>query len=143
VVLQAVTNVSKGHIAYVFRMNSETASQQSRRRATLQLTSLSPLPIPLSPCASTCGLQTSVPRATVVIYRYRNVQTSLRLLELSLSVARPEAEDFSSNLCVQTGSGAHRASRTMGTAGSLPGGKARSRRDADHSPPSKAEVKKV
>jgi hypothetical protein len=40
------------------------------------------------------------------------------------------AKDFSSSLCVQTGSGAHPASCTMGT-----GGKARPGRDADHSPP--------
>jgi hypothetical protein len=53
-----------------------------------------------------------------------------------------EAEDFSSNLCVQTGSGAHPASYTLGTGGSLPGGRARPGRDADHSPPSSAEVKK-
>jgi hypothetical protein len=50
------------------------------------------------------------------------------------------AEDFSSNLCVQTGSGVHPASCTMGTGGPFPGGKARPRRDADHSPPSSAEV---
>jgi hypothetical protein len=48
-----------------------------------------------------------------------------------------EAEDFSSNLCVQTGSGAHPASYTMGT-----GGKARPGRDADHSPPSSVGVNK-
>jgi hypothetical protein len=53
-----------------------------------------------------------------------------------------EAEDFSSDLCVQTGSGAHPASCTVGTGGSLSGGKARQGRDADHSPPSNAEVKK-
>jgi hypothetical protein len=47
------------------------------------------------------------------------------------------AKDFSSSLCVQTGSGAHPASCTMGTGG----GKARPGRDADHSPPpSSAEV---
>jgi hypothetical protein len=46
-----------------------------------------------------------------------------------------EAKDFSSSLCVQTGSGAHPASCTMGT-----GGKARPARDADHSPPSSADV---
>jgi hypothetical protein len=50
------------------------------------------------------------------------------------------AEDFSSNLCVQTGSGVHRASCTMGTGGPFPGGKARPGRDAVHSPPSSAEV---
>jgi hypothetical protein len=50
-------------------------------------------------------------------------------------------EDFSSSSCVQTGSGAHPASCPMGTWGSFPGGKARSGREADHSPPSSAEVK--
>jgi hypothetical protein len=50
------------------------------------------------------------------------------------------AKDFSSNLCVQTCSGAHPASCTMGTGGPFPGGKARPGRDADHSPPSSAEV---
>jgi hypothetical protein len=53
-----------------------------------------------------------------------------------------EAEDFSSNLCVQAGSGAHPASHTVGTGGSFPGCKARPGRDADHSPPSSAEIKK-
>jgi hypothetical protein len=33
--------------------------------------------------------------------------------------------DFSCSLCVQTGSGAHPASCTMGTGGPFPGGKAR------------------
>jgi hypothetical protein len=42
--------------------------------------------------------------------------------------------------CVQTGSGAHPASCTMGTGGPFYGTKARSGRDADHSPPSNAEV---
>jgi hypothetical protein len=44
------------------------------------------------------------------------------------------AKDFSSSLCVQTGSGAHQASCTMGTGGPFSGGKARSGRDADRSP---------
>jgi hypothetical protein len=43
--------------------------------------------------------------------------------------------------CVQTGSGAHPASYPMGAGGPFPGGKARPGRDADHSPPSGAEVK--
>jgi hypothetical protein len=51
-----------------------------------------------------------------------------------------EAEDFASSLCVQTGSGAHPASCTMGTGGPFPGDKARPGRDADHSPSSSAEV---
>jgi hypothetical protein len=46
------------------------------------------------------------------------------------------SEDFSSSPCIQTGSGAHPASYPMGT-----GGKARPGLDADHSPPSSAEVK--
>jgi hypothetical protein len=72
----------------------------------------------------------------------------LSLYSVWLQTGRPgfdpltEAEDFSSNLCVQTGSGAHPASCTVGTVGSLSGGKARPGRDADHSPPSRAEVKK-
>jgi hypothetical protein len=52
------------------------------------------------------------------------------------------AEDFSSSLCIQTGSGAHPASYTMGTGWSFPGGKVRLGHDADHSSPSSAEVKK-
>jgi hypothetical protein len=50
------------------------------------------------------------------------------------------AKDFSSNLCVKTGSGAHPASCTMGTGSPFHGGKARPGRDADHSPTSSAEV---
>jgi hypothetical protein len=50
------------------------------------------------------------------------------------------AKDFSSILCVQTGSGADPASCPMGTGGPFPGGKARLGRDADHSPSSSAEV---
>jgi hypothetical protein len=51
------------------------------------------------------------------------------------------AEDFSSSPCVQTGSEAHPASYLVGTGGPFRGGKARPGRDADHSPPSSAEVK--
>jgi hypothetical protein len=49
------------------------------------------------------------------------------------------AKDFSSSLCVQTGSEAHPAFCTIGTGGPFPGGRARPGRDADHSPPSSAE----
>jgi hypothetical protein len=51
-----------------------------------------------------------------------------------------EAKDFSSNLCVQTGSEVHPDYCTMGTGGNFPGGKARPGRDADHSPQSSTEV---
>jgi hypothetical protein len=50
------------------------------------------------------------------------------------------AKDFSSTLCIQTGSGAHPASCPVGTGGPFPGGKARPGRDVDYSPPSSAEV---
>jgi hypothetical protein len=50
------------------------------------------------------------------------------------------AKDFSSNLCVQTGSGAHPDSCKMGTGGLFPRGKAQPGHDADHSPLSSAEV---
>jgi hypothetical protein len=49
-----------------------------------------------------------------------------------------EAKDFSSSLCVQTGSGAHPASCTMDTGGPFSGGKARPELDADHLSPSRA-----
>jgi hypothetical protein len=42
---------------------------------------------------------------------------------------------------LQTGSEAHPASCTMDTGSLFPGGKARPGRNADHSPPSSAEVK--
>jgi hypothetical protein len=50
------------------------------------------------------------------------------------------AKDFSCSLFVQTGSGAHPASCTMGTGGPFPGDKALPGRDAYRSPPSSAEV---
>jgi hypothetical protein len=49
-------------------------------------------------------------------------------------------EGFPSSLCIQTGYEAHPASWPMGTGGPFSGTKARSGRDADHSPPSNAEV---
>jgi hypothetical protein len=54
-----------------------------------------------------------------------------------IEVRSPTVTDFSSIPCVQTGSGANPASYSMGTER----GKARPGRDADHSPPSSAEVK--
>jgi hypothetical protein len=59
----------------------------------------------------------------------------------AIGVRSPAGEkDFSSNLCVQTGSEVHPASCTMGTGVFSPGVKARPGRDADHSHPSSAEV---
>jgi hypothetical protein len=51
-----------------------------------------------------------------------------------------ETRDFSCSLCIQTGSGAHPASCTVDIGRPFPGAKARPGRDADHSPPSSAEV---
>jgi hypothetical protein len=59
----------------------------------------------------------------------------------AIEVRSPTGADFSSSPCVQTGSGAHPASYPMGTRGSFPGGKVWPGHDADHSPPSSAEVK--
>jgi hypothetical protein len=50
-------------------------------------------------------------------------------------------QDFSLLHSVQTDSGAHQVSYPMGTGGSFPGVKWQGR-EADHSPPSSAEVKK-
>jgi hypothetical protein len=53
-----------------------------------------------------------------------------------------EAKDFSSSLCVQTGSGAHPASYPMGTGGPFPGLSAGGVVTlTTHPPPSSAEVK--
>jgi hypothetical protein len=64
-----------------------------------------------------------------------SIVSAYGLDDRAIDVRSPvEARDFSSILCVQTGSGAHPASCTMGTGGPFPGGKARPGRDADHSP---------
>jgi hypothetical protein len=71
----------------------------------------------------------------------QSVVSDYGLDDRAIGVRSPaEAKNFSSILCVQTGSGAHPASCTMGTGGPYPGGKARLGRDADHSPPSITEV---
>jgi hypothetical protein len=82
---------------------------------------------------------------TYVLLRSRGSSVSIvsgyGLDDRTIEVRSPAgAKDFSSILCVQTGSGAHPASYTMGTGGPFPGGKARPGRGADHSPPSSAEV---
>jgi hypothetical protein len=51
-------------------------------------------------------------------------------------------KNFSSSLCVQTGSGAHPAFSPVGTGGSFPRAEAQPGCDADHTPPSSAKVKK-
>jgi hypothetical protein len=64
-----------------------------------------------------------------------------RLDDLGYRVRFPVgAGNFSLHHRVQNGSGDHPASYPVGTRGSFPGGK-RPGREADHSPPSSAEVK--
>jgi hypothetical protein len=71
-----------------------------------------------------------------------SIVSDYRLDDRAIEVRSPTgAEDFSSSLCVQTGFGTHPASYPVGTGSLFPGGKARPGRDADHSPPSSAEVK--
>jgi hypothetical protein len=67
----------------------------------------------------------------VYVYNVSGYKLDDRAIEVR-SLA--EARDFSSNLCAQTGSGAHPASCTMGTGRSFSGGKAQPGREADHSP---------
>jgi hypothetical protein len=83
---------------------------------------------------------------SVCLNRIRGSSVSIvsgyRLDDRTIEVRSPAGvKDFSSSLCVQTGSGAHPASCTMGTGGPFLGNKALPGRDADHTPPSRAEVK--
>jgi hypothetical protein len=59
----------------------------------------------------------------------------------TIKVRSPTGADFSSSPCVQTGSGPTKPPVQWVSGVLSPGGKARPRRDADHSPPSSAEVK--
>jgi hypothetical protein len=67
------------------------------------------------------------------------IVSDYRLDDRAIGVRSPAgAKNLSSSLCIQTGSGAHPASSTMGTGGPLPVDKARPGRDADQSPSSSA-----
>jgi hypothetical protein len=92
-----------------------------------------------------CGLDTCCILQSVKFYTTHNLKHETRKLRClntgwTIGVRSPTgAEDFSSSPCVQT---LHPSSYPMGTGGGpFPGGKARPGRDADHSPPSCAEVK--
>jgi hypothetical protein len=79
--------------------------------------------------------------ATVSQCSSGSIVSDYGLDDRAIEVRSPaDAKDFSSSLCVQTGSEAHPASCTMGTMGPFPGDKARPGRDADHSPLSTVEV---
>jgi hypothetical protein len=96
--------------------------------------------------------QTSVRQPILINGRYKcasisrvnsgSIVSDYGLDDQAIGVRSPAgAKDFSCNLCVQTGTGAHPASYPMGTVGPFPAGKAQLRSNADHSPPSSAEVK--
>jgi hypothetical protein len=70
-----------------------------------------------------------------------SIASGYGLDERAIGVRSPAGEkDFSSSLCVQTGSGAHPDYCPMGTGDPFPEGKARPGRESDHSTPSSAEV---
>jgi hypothetical protein len=101
------------------------------------------LSVCLSVCFPTIYLTTYPPMYIYMWSRVSSVSivSDYGLDDRAIGVRSPaEAKDFSSSLCVQTGSGANPASCTMGTGVLSPGGKARPGRDTDHSPPSSAEV---
>jgi hypothetical protein len=61
------------------------------------------------------------------------VMSDYGLEDRAIQVRSPaEAKDFSCSLCIQTGSGSHPASCTMGTGDPIPGAKARPGCDPDH-----------
>jgi hypothetical protein len=81
----------------------------------------------------------------ILAYRSRvssgSIVSDCGLDDREIGVRSPAGEkDFSSSLCVQTGSGAHPSSVQWVPGVLSPGVKARPGRDADHSPPSSAEV---
>jgi hypothetical protein len=78
---------------------------------------------------------------TVVTGGSVSIVSGYGLDDRAIEVRSPAgANDFSCNLCVQTGSGSHPASCPMVTGGPFPEGKVRPGREADHSLPSSAEV---
>jgi hypothetical protein len=61
--------------------------------------------------------------------------------DLAIQIRFPaEGKDFFSDHCVDTASGTHQASCTVGTGGPFLGAKAQPGRDADHSPPSTSKA---
>jgi hypothetical protein len=70
-----------------------------------------------------------------------SVMSGYGLDDRAIEVRSPaNGKDFSSNLCLRIGSGAHPVLCTMGTGCPFSGAKVRPGRDADHSPPSSAEL---
>jgi hypothetical protein len=75
------------------------------------------------------------------LFCVHSIMSDYRLNDRAIGVRSPAgAKDFSSILCIPTGSEAHPASCPMGIGGIFPGSKAQPGRDADHSPPRSAQV---
>jgi hypothetical protein len=74
-------------------------------------------------------LSTSLTEASVIHARPGNSVSIVSGYGRSRFDPRQKRKDFSCSLCVQTDSGAHQASCTMGTGSLFPGAKARSRSD--------------
>jgi hypothetical protein len=71
---------------------------------------------------------------------YLSMVSDYGLDDRAIEVRSPaEAKNFFCSICVQTGSGAHPASCTVGTGSHFSGSKTRPGLDANHSPPSSAE----
>jgi hypothetical protein len=106
----------------------------------------------LHPASPLCDTQPWICKSLLCFCTYCIHQTGSRVSSVSIVSGyglenraidvRPPAgsKDFTSSLYVQTGSGAHPTSCPMCTGGTSPGAKARPRCDANHSPPSSAEV---
>jgi hypothetical protein len=73
---------------------------------------------------------------------FNNSRNSVVGIATSYGLEVSVSQEFSLLHVVQTGSGVHPTSSPMGIGSSLPGVK-RSGREADHSPPASAEVKKT
>jgi hypothetical protein len=80
---------------------------------------------------------TSQKRINVLETNNKMTTVTVEMLKLYAQLIMDMKKQTDSGDSVQTGSGAHPASYPMGTER----GKERPRRDADHSPPSSAEVK--
>jgi hypothetical protein len=87
-----------------------------------------------------CGFQHNQP-TTDQIWRWASWVQCLTYGLDDLDLIPAGAKDFSSSLCIQTGSGAHPTSYPIGPRYAFPRAKAWPGHNANHSPPSSAEVR--
>jgi hypothetical protein len=90
-----------------------------------------------STCSSSSAFHFKVIRPSSSVSTVSDYGLDDRAIEVRCPVG---ARDFPLASCVQTGSGTHPTSCSMGTGGPFPGRKSWPWRDADHSPLSRAEV---